>query len=427
VRILVLGINYAPERTSVAPFTTGLCEHMAAQGHDVTVITAFPYYPEWRVWDEYRGHLWTRETVKGVRLLRVWHYVPNRPSRLLYRLTYDASFSMHAFFRGVWTGKCDLIYCVSPPPLAAVAAYALSRLKGVPYVIKLTDLASDAAIATGIVNSPFKIRIARAIEKLIYNEAARIACLSEGFIHKLTERGVDSTKLHLIPDWADTESVCPLTDVSPFRSSVGIAENKFVVLHTGNMGKKQDLLNIVRAADLSREDSDLVWMLVGEGEERQLIETERQFRDLANLKLLPLQPVELLQQVYSAADLLVLNQKASVKEAVIPSKLLTYMAAGRPVVAAVNEESEAARHIRASRCGLIVQPENPRALVEGVSRLRQNPSLRLELGLNGRKYALEHFTKSRVLQEYRAFFRPWSDEAEGLTHPQRALDIPEQS
>jgi colanic acid biosynthesis glycosyl transferase WcaI len=124
---------------------------------------------------------------------------------------------------------------------------------------------------------------------------------------------------------------------------------------------------------------------------------------------------------------LVLNQKASVKEAVIPSKLLTYMAAGRPVLAAVSEESEAARHIRASRCGFIVQPENPKALVEGVSQLRQNPSLRLELGANGRKYALEHFTKSRVLQDYDAFFRPWSDEDKRLTHPHRALDIPEQS
>ena len=427
MRILVLGINYAPERTSVAPFTTGLCEHLAAQGHEVTVITAFPYYPEWRVWDDYRGRLWRSETLNRVRLLRVWHYVPRRPSRLFHRLAYDASFSAHAFFRGLWTGKCDLIYCVSPPPLAAVAGYALSKLKGVPYVIKLTDLASDAAIATGIVRSPFKIRIARAIERLIYDRAARIVCLCEGFIAKLAERRVPSNKLHLIPDWADTESVRPLAGVSPFRSSSGVAENKFLVLHTGNMGKKQDLLNIVRAADLSRGELDLVWMLVGEGEERQLIENERQSRALANLKLLPLQPVELLQQVYSAADVLVLNQKASVKEAVIPSKLLTYMAAGRPVLAAVSEESEAARHIRASRCGFIVQPENPKALVEGVSLLRQNPSLRLELGANGRKYALEHFTKSRVLQDYDAFFRPWSDEDKRLTHPHRALDIPEQS
>ena len=98
MRILVLGINYAPERTSVAPFTTGLCEHLAAQGHEVTVITAFPYYPEWKVWDDYRGRLWRKETVNRVRLLRVWHYVPRQPSRVLHSLALDGCFSAHAFF-----------------------------------------------------------------------------------------------------------------------------------------------------------------------------------------------------------------------------------------------------------------------------------------------------------------------------------------
>lgn len=411
MRVLVLGINYAPERTSVAPFTTGLCEDLVAHGHDVTVVTAFPYYPEWRVWEAYRGHFCKKETVNGVHLLRVWHYVPRHPSRLFHRLAYDISFSVHAFFRGLLcAGGCDVIYCVSPPPTAAVAGYALSKLKGVPYVMKLTDLASDAAIATGIVKSRFNFRIARAIEGFIYARAERIACLCQGFISKLAERGVEASKLHLIPDWADTESVRPLVGGSPFRASSGVAENEFLALHTGNMGKKQDLLNIVRAAELSQSESGLVWMLVGEGEERQLIEKETRSRGLTNLKLMPLQPVELLQQVYSAADVLILNQKASVKDSVIPSKLLTYMAAGRPVVAAVSDESEAARHIRASGCGLIVQPETPKALVEGLSLLRKNASLRLELGLNGRKYALERFTKSRVLHDYRDFFRPWSNE-----------------
>jgi colanic acid biosynthesis glycosyl transferase WcaI len=427
VRVLVLGINYAPERTSVAPFTTGLCEHLAAQGHQVTVVTAFPYYPEWRVWDDYRGHLWKEEIKNGVRLLRVWHYVPRHPSRLFSRLAYDTSFAVHGFLRALWTGDCDVIYCSSPPPMAVVAAYALSKLKGVPYVLKLTDLASDAAIATGIVKSGIKLRVARAIERFIYDRASRIACLCEGFVSKLEEQGVDPNKLHLIPDWADTESVRPLPGVSPFRDASGIGEDQFLVLHTGNMGKKQDLLNVVRAAELSHSEPNLVWMLVGEGEERQMLAEQVHSRQMENLKLLPLQPVELLQQVYSAADALILNQKASVKDAVIPSKLLTYMAAGRPIIAAVNEESEAARHIRASGCGLIVQPENPKALIDGVALLRGNPSLRLELGANGRKYALEHFTKAKVLREYDGFFQPWSNDDRRVTHPQHVLDVTEPS
>jgi colanic acid biosynthesis glycosyl transferase WcaI len=123
-----------------------------------------------------------------------------------------------------------------------------------------------------------------------------------------------------------------------------------------------------------------------------------------------LQPTELLRQIYSAADVLVLNQRATVQDAVIPSKLLTYMAAGRPVVAAISEKSEAARYIREANCGLIVPPENPAALLQGILEFRQNPILGNEMGMNGRAYAEAHFTKDEILQRYDAFFRPWSGE-----------------
>jgi hypothetical protein len=108
MRILVLGINYAPERTSVAPFTTGLCEHLAEQGHDVNVVTAFPYYPEWRVWDGYRGCWYRRESIHGVNVRRVWHYIPRTPSKLLQRLAYDLSFTLTAFFAALFLSAADV-------------------------------------------------------------------------------------------------------------------------------------------------------------------------------------------------------------------------------------------------------------------------------------------------------------------------------
>lgn len=116
MRILVLGINYVPEKTSVAPFTTGLCEHLAMLGHRVTVVTAFPYYPEWRVWDGYRGEFYRREWIRGVDVRRVRHFVPRKPSKLFHRLAYDLSFTFAAFIAALFAGKCDLIYCSCPPP-----------------------------------------------------------------------------------------------------------------------------------------------------------------------------------------------------------------------------------------------------------------------------------------------------------------------
>src|SRR5260370_33378917 len=132
MRTLVSGINHAPGGASVAPFTPGLCEHLAGRGNDVTVVTAFPYYPEWRVWDGYRGSLYRREFIHGVEVRRVAHFVPARPSSLLQRLAYDLSFALSAFTAALFTDKCDLIYCSCPPPTLAFAAYLLGVLKRVP-------------------------------------------------------------------------------------------------------------------------------------------------------------------------------------------------------------------------------------------------------------------------------------------------------
>jgi len=404
MHILVLGINYAPEKTSVAPFTTGLCEHLAALGHRVTVVTAFPYYPQWKVWEGYRGSLYRRETLHSVEVRRVAHFVPWKPSNLFQRLAYDLSFAISAFVAALFTGKCDLIYCSCPPPTVPLAAHLLSLLKHAPLVVKLTDLASDAAFSTGILKNAAAIRLARAFEKFTLGKALAVVCLCQGFIDRLRERGVPGEKLHLIPDWGDTEHIRPSPRGAAFRLANRIPSDAFLAMHTGNMGKKQDLGNIVRAAELSRDEANLLWLLVGEGEERVALEREISRLRLTNIRLLPLQPAESLQQMYGAADVLLLNQKSAVEDAVIPSKLLTYMASGHPVVAAVSLRSEASRQIERADCGLLVAPENPQALVEGVAALRRAPAMRQRLGRNGRAYAEAHFTRERVLQSYEHLF-----------------------
>jgi colanic acid biosynthesis glycosyl transferase WcaI len=405
MRILILGINYFPERTSVAPFTTGLSEHLASQGHTVQVVTAFPYYPEWRIWKEYRGRITQKEVRAGVEIRRVRHFIPRRASSLPQRLLHDFSFAVAALAAGLAASPCDLIYCSSPPPALALAAYVLGRIRNVPYVVKLTDLASDAALATGILREGALARSARTLEKLVYRHAQAVVCLCEGFREKLTQSGIPAERLRLIPDWGDTEAIRPVPSDGSFRAANRIAGEKFVVLHTGNMGKKQDLLNVVRAAALSKNDPNLLWVIVGEGEERALVASEIRVRGLDNLLLLSLQPVAELGQLYAAADVLLLNQKAAVKDAVIPSKLLTYMASGRPVLAAAHSDSVASRLIRDAGCGVVVEPDDPATLVEGALALRANASLRGAMGANGRVYAERNYNKARLLDEYDQFFR----------------------
>jgi colanic acid biosynthesis glycosyl transferase WcaI len=420
MKILVIGINYAPERTSVAPFTTGLCEHLASCGNDVTVVTAFPYYPEWRVWDGYRGAPYRREFIHGVEVHRVAHFVPSKPSNLIQRLAYDLSFTLTAFVAALFTGKCDLIYCSCPPPTLAFAAYLLGKIKRAPFVMKVTDLASDAALSTGIMKNHGLLWLARAFESFTYRKAHAVICLCQGFIDRLSERGVPSQKLHLIPDWGDTKGIRPQISDSSFRQEHGISQEAFLVLHTGNMGKKQDLRNVVHAAQQSRDDSNLMWILVGQGEERSGLEQEIVARGLTNIRLLPLQPPESLSGMYAASDALLVNQKRAVEDAVIPSKLLTYMAAGRPVVAAVSQKSEAARQVNRANCGVIVPAEDPRALADAVLALRSASAFCQRLGKNGRAYAEANFTKNSVLERYDKFLEQFGQPVEELVlaaHP----------
>jgi colanic acid biosynthesis glycosyl transferase WcaI len=411
MRVQFLCTNYTPEKNGMAPFATGLCERFAKQGHEVTAIVAFPYYPAWRVWDGYRGRLWQTERINKVRVRRTWHFVPRRPSGLLQRLAHDLTFTLSVFLSGLFIrGGCDVICCVCPPPTVALAAYLLAKVHRKPYVIILTDLASDAAMATGILKEGLAVRMARAVEGFGYRRADRVVCICDGFVEKLTERGIAPALLKLIPLWGDTEKVYPIAAATKFRQANQITEQQFLVMHTGNMGRKQGLMNVVRAAELSKDLDDVVWLLVGQGEERAVLEEAVRRLQLKNVRLLPLQPDDTLAEMYAAADVLLLIQKAAVIESVIPSKLLTYMAAGRPVLAAVSNKSETARYVERAECGRIIHSEDPMALVKAALSLRADSALRERLGSNGRAYVLEHFTKDKILREYELLFSRYEGE-----------------
>ena len=422
MRVLVFGTNYVPERTGMAPFTTGICEHFLEQGHDVQVLTTFPYYPEWRVWDGYRGKLTQKEEIKGVPVRRVWHFVPRRASSLLQRLLHDVTFAISVFFAALFSRKYDVICSVCPPPTLALTAFLLSLLRREPYVILLTDLASDAALATGIMREGFAVRTARALEKFLYRRAAAVVCICEGFVQKLTARGVQPESLVLIPLWGDTRTVHPIENPTRFRQANQFSPEQFLVMYTGNIGKKQDLMKVVEAAELSADVSNLMWVLVGEGEERSLIEEAVRQRGLTNIRMLPLQPVATIAEMYAAADVLLLHQKGAVVDSVIPSKLLTYMAAGRPVLAAVSDQSETARYVDRANCGLIIHPESPGALVESATSLRSNPALRATLGANGRSHVEQFFARDKVLQAYDMLFSRFAGQGQsGAEAPNKTV------
>ena len=405
MHFLVITMNYTPEPTGVSPFNTGLCEHLIARGHRVSVITTFPHYPQWRIYDEYRGALYKCEVINGVDVRRVIHFVPSRPRNLIQRLFYGISFSLNALLLLGTVGHYDGVFCASPPPFVPPVAWLAGRLKGVPTIVKLTDMALDVARSLGIVkDKTILTRFAQLLEDFNYRRMTAISVLCPAFKNSLMGKGIPGEKIYLVPVWADTELVHPLPRNNEFRKKQGLSDKQFIAIYSGNMGLKQGLSTMVEAANLTQAMSDIIWFLVGTGEDRNVLEDLAAKYALENLRFLPLQPLTIFPSMLAAADALLLIQKSSVIDTVIPSKLLTYMAAGRPVIASVHLDSTAAYYIREANCGVVVEPENPSALIEAIVEFRNNPAYAGQLGTNGRAYVEQHFSKSVVLAKYDRLF-----------------------
>ncbi len=397
MRILVLSINYWPDITGIAAFNTWRCEYLASQGHQVTICTGPPYYPEWRVPAAYRGKLMQREERNGVTVLRSWMFVPqalNTKKRILH----EASFLASSFARALASSRPDLIFAVSPPLGLALTATALSRLWHIPFVFDVEDLQPDAAVELGMMKGQTVIRALYRLERLAYEGAALVGTLTEGMRQRIVEKGIDPAKVVLFPPRADSSlyTLRERTDGSAFRQRYGL-EGKLLVSHSGNMGVKQGLEVILEAAERSRERPDLQYFFVGDGTMRPQLEEQAQARRLNNVRFLPVLEADLFQEMLAATDIAVITQQRVVSNIVFPSKIVTLLCAGCPVIASVNSESEVARVVLRSGAGLVVEPENAEALLRAVDQLSLSKALRARMSTQGKQFAFDSWDERRTL------------------------------
>jgi colanic acid biosynthesis glycosyl transferase WcaI len=407
VRLLVLSLNYAPEQTGFSQHVAGLARHMVSKGHQVDVWTGFPFAPTWRRWPEYRGRLVSREDDSGVRVTRLTHYIPRQPRQAVRRMFMEASFSLALLATWVLSGgrRWDVVMYIGAQPSVSWVARIIAAWHRIPYTVGINDLASAAASDVGVVRSSTWVKFLEKVEYAGYLPAAGATVLCEGFREALVAHGYAPERIHVIRSPINTSAIRPNTDGSPFRAANGIGKDEFVVLWSGSMGVKQDLMTPVNAAALLRDTHPPVrWVFVGDGELKpQLLHAIQERKVSDRVTVLPLQPESGMSTMYGAADVLLLSQLQTMRNSVIPSKLLTYMAAGKPVLAAVDEESEGAAILRAVRGGVIVAPEDPRALAEGVLCLMNDDQHRIQAGNRNRRRAEEEFDSQRVWAQHEAF------------------------
>ena len=397
MKILVLSVNYWPEETGIGPLTTWRCEYLASQGHDVTVCTTMPYYPQWKVSEPYKRAVWRRELHNGVRIFRSWSWIPKRVTSAK-RIAFEATFLMGNLAAALSAGKPDLLFVESPPLGLACTACLLKRIWRIPFVYDVMDLQPDAAADLGMLSDGRMMRSLYRLEKVAYNEAAMVSTLTAGMRRRIIEKSVAPDKVTLFAARADSAllKLARGAGGDTFRRTHGL-EGKFVVLYTGNMGVKQGLDVILSAARLSQDRTEIVYLFAGDGAVRKDTELQATQLGLANVKFLPVQPRQQLFEMLAAADVCLITQQRTVANIVFPSRTATFMAAGCPVIASVNAASAVASTVEQSGAGLIVAPEEPGPLFEAIATLQSNSGRRKEMSDAGRRFAQEHWDEKTIL------------------------------
>jgi len=403
MRVLLLTNYFPPEIGAASHLFYDLGRMLTKKGYDVTVVTGFPRYNVRVVDKKYGNKLIFRETIDGISVLRV--PILPFPKRMLFVRKMEYLFvPVGLFVGGLIAGKHDVAVLYSPPVTIGLAASLLKKVRKIPFILNVQDIHPQALIDIGFLKNRVIIWVLKFIEKLNYKEARFITVHSEGNKEYLVKQGVSEEKLIVIPNWVDTELIRPSPKMNSFREKYNLGDD-FVVSFAGIMGTSQDLATVIEAACLLKDYNKIKFLLVGDGVERPYLEKEVSERNLRNVIFAPMQPREKYPAVLAASDVSLVTLKKNVVTPVVPSKLLSIMASGRPVIASLDLRGDAPEIIREAGCGLVVEPENPKKLAKAVLRLYNNPELCNEMGRKGRKYSVENFSLEACIAKYEELFR----------------------
>ena len=388
--VLFVGINYAPEPTGVSPYTTGMAEGLAREGWDVRVITSYPHYPWWRTPDEHRG-LPAAATVSGVSVRRVRHYVPRVPSTIK-RALFELSFGVRALACR-WDSP-DAVVVVSPALLASRLVALRARMRRIPVVTWVQDIYALGVQEAGGGTGAGAIG---AVEAGLLEASERVVVIHRRFRAALEQQLGVTRPIDVVRNWSHVPETAP-HDVADTRRRLGWGEDEIIVLHTGAIGAKQGLENVVDAAVIAREQGSLVrFVLVGDGGQRAALE-QRAGADAVTF-IDPLAEADFLQAL-SAADVLLVNERPGLTEMSVPSKLTSYFAAGRPVLAAVDATSTTFAEMEAAGAGPIVPAAAPAALVTAAEQLAADPQRAARYGAAAQSYRRRILTEEAAVAAF---------------------------
>ena len=397
-RVLIVGINYAPEPVGIGPYTQDLAEALVAAGAVVQAIVAKPYYPQWRTYPAYADGGWQHGEEGGVVLTRCPIYVPVQPSGLK-RIVHLASFALSALpfaLRAALRPRAErpeLVVVLAPALLSVITAWLAARLAGARLWIHVQDFEVEAALATGLMNQRGPAaRLARWLEARLLQLGDKVSTISPQMCAKLHEKGIAAERVFEMRNWSDARFAPDPAGADAIRAEWGLGRRK-VALYSGNIARKQGIEILVEAARLLQHRHDLVFVICGEGPNRT--ELERLAAGLDNVQLHNLQPARRMGAMLTMADLHLLPQIAGAADLVLPSKLTNMLASGRPVIATTAPGT--GLYAEVDGCGTVSPPGDAKALAGAVADLADDPVRCAQLGAAARKRAAERWSKAAII------------------------------
>jgi len=403
MKILYVSQYFPPEMGAPGARAAELSRHWVRAGHEVTVLTGFPNHPTGVVPPEYRGklrRLVMRERIDGVSVVRTWLLpFPNR--KAYERMLNYSSFCVSAAITGLFVPRPEVVIATSPQLLVGLAGWWLARAKRAPFVFEVRDLwpESLAAVGMGDPNS-FLHRLLGRIAGFLYRHCDHVVVVTAAFKdHLIKHWRIPPAKISIVENGVETGLFSPGDSDQGLRRELG-AEGKFVACYIGTMGMAHGLETMVEAAGRLRDSApQVLFLLVGEGAEKEHIISLARSRGLTNLRFIDQQPREKIPAYIRASDVcLVLLRKTELFKTVIPTKMLEFMACARPVILGV--DGQARKILDEAQAGLFMEPENSAALVQAILRLAADPALRESFGRNGLRHILQHFSRQQTADDY---------------------------
>jgi colanic acid biosynthesis glycosyl transferase WcaI len=403
MKILCVAINHAPEQTGIGKFQGEMVAWLVARGHQVRVITAPPYYPEWKVAKGYSSRHYTTETIDGAVVTRVPLYLPAAPggAKRLLHLGSFALASLPSILRQTISWRPDVILATAPPLLAAPGVLLAGSLAGARTHMHVQDFEVDAAFNLGMLKQPWLYRFASFIEHSLLRGFTRVSSISPRMCDRLLAKGVEQGRAFLVPNWGSIADFDPAKGPGHWRETLGATTSTVLVLYSGNMGRKQGLETIADAARLLQDKPNIQFVVSGDGAGR--IDLMARAADLKNIRFLPVQPWSEFAHLMIAADIHLLPQRAEAADLVMPSKLGNILASGKPVVAGASANTQIYDAVQG--CGLAVEPENAEEFAHAIAALAEDAPLRVKMGETGRQRAQQDWGKESILMRLEAILQ----------------------